>query len=464
MFHYSNIRLFSILLLLTFAASSFYISASSIDLSNQEKSFLLTKKNINMCVATDFMPHEDIVDGKYVGMVSEYVGILSKNLGVDFILVPTESWQETVDSLKNHRCDIIPLISQTPERSLFMNFTEPYYIEPLVIATKDDKPFVIDIEDIISKPLGIVRGYAYVEILRSSYSNSNIVEVDSVADGLEKLHDGEIYAYLGALNVIGYHIQKSSYREIKINGTLEKDLSLSIGSRNDMPLLVSILNKAVNSISDAEKKEIKNSWVKVRYERQIDYTTIVLATLIAILIFLFVLYHNLILRKHNRSLERLSETDKLTGLNNRLKLDRFLQFHIDLFERHHEVFSVILIDIDHFKNFNDQFGHLIGDKVLSHVASLLKANCRKLDMVGRWGGEEFLMICPKTNLEEANVLAESLRSKVESSYLENIKGVTVSLGIAQMKISYNINTIISSADKALFLAKKNGRNRIEVSE
>ncbi len=85
-------------------------------------------------------------------------------------------------------------------------------------------------------------------------------------------------------------------------------------------------------------------------------------------------------------------------------------------------------------------------------------------MIGRWGGEEFLMICPKTNLAEIKVLAETLRSTVESSNLNNVEGVTISLGIAQMAISDNFNTIIGRADKALFEAKQNGRNCVEANE
>jgi len=461
MLRYLYQPLFSIFILATCTLSDFAISAP-VELSEQEKSFLKTKQSIKMCVATDFLPHEDIVDGKYVGMSSEYINIIANNLDIPFVLVPTISWDETIRFIRERRCDVIPLIRRTPQRLEYLNFTQPYYVEPLVIATKSDKPYVIDLSEIITKPLGIVKGYAQVELLSKQFPNIKIIKVDSPSDGIRRLYDGEIYAFLGALNVIGFHIQQSGYRNIKINGTMEKDLSLSMGSRNDMPLLNGILNKAVKSIREDEIERIKNSWITVKYEKHLDYTMIAFILTVALMILSFTLYHYRILRKHNRLLETLSETDKLTGLNNRLKLDRFLQFHLDIYERHHEVFSVILIDIDYFKKFNDRFGHLIGDKVLAHVASLLKENCRKLDMVGRWGGEEFLMICPKTNLQEAAVLSETLRSSIEASHLENIDGVTISIGVAQIKISDNVNTIISRADNALFKAKEGGRNRIEI--
>ncbi len=463
MFRYIFQTLSSSFILLVFISSSIAISAP-VNLSEQEKLFLKTKQNIKMCVATNFLPHEDIADGKYVGMISEYINIIEKNLEVPFLLVPTTSWIDTMRFIKEGQCDVIPLIRSTPKRREYLNFTEPYYIEPLVIATKLDKPYVIDLSDIITKPLGIVRGYAQIELLTRQFPNIKIVEVDSPNDGIRRLYDDEIYAFLGALNVIGFHIQQSGYRDIKINGTMNKDLSLSMGSRNDMPQLNSILNKALKSVSSDEKKRIRNSWITVKYEKHYDFRIIIFIITIGLIIFTFILYHYRILRKHNRTLEALSETDKLTGLNNRLKLDRFLQFHLDLFERHHEVFSVLLIDIDHFKKFNDRFGHLIGDKVLAHVASLLKDNCRKSDMAGRWGGEEFLIICPKTNLQDAQILSETLRSLIEDSHLRNIDSVTISIGVAQIKVSDNVNTIISRSDSALFKAKEGGRNRVELSD
>jgi len=444
--------------------SSESVHSIDIPLSEKEKQFLQMKKSLSMCVGTDFMPYEDIQNGQYIGMISEYMAIVSENIGIPFILIPTVDWNETMHKARTRECDIVTFIISTPERKKFLNFTRPYIGEPLVIATKDDKPFVVDVKNIQDKRLGIVRGYAYVEILSKRYPGINIVEVDSTFDGLKKLSEGDLYAYLDGLNVIGYHIQKSNVRNLKINGTLKNNWDISIGSRNDMPIINDILNKGLDSISDRQRKQIDNSWVKVKYEHGFDHDLIILISVVVTLIFTFMFYHQYILRKHNKMLESLSETDKLTGINNRLKLDKFLQYHVDLFERYHETFSIVLIDIDHFKKFNDKYGHLMGDKVLIHVANLLKKNCRKMDMLGRWGGEEFLVICPKTGLDGIRALAEIIRSKVENNHLKNVDGVTVSLGIAEMSVNDNFNTLLNRADKALYSAKEKGRNRVEESQ
>lgn len=439
------------------------VEATEIILTEEEKRFIQVKKSLTMCVGPNFMPYEDIVDDKHIGMIAAYMTIISNNLGIPFVLVPTKDWNETMQYAKSRKCDIVSFIIGTPERRKFLNFTTPYIGEPLVIATQNDKPFIVDLQDIREQKLGIVRGYAYVETLRKQISGINIIEVDSIHDGLTQLEDGELYAYLDGLNVIGYNIQKLGIRNLKINGTLNNDIDVSIGSRNDLPLINDILNKGINSITDLERSKLKNSWVSVKYEHGFDRSLFVQIIVVTVLIFGFMLYHQYVLRRHNKLLETLSETDKLTNINNRLKLDNFLQYHVELFERYHESFSIILIDIDHFKKFNDKFGHLIGDKVLIHVANLLKQCCRRMDMLGRWGGEEFLLICPNTNLEDIKVLSEKIRSTVENNHLKNIDGVTVSLGIAEMSVNDNSNTLLNRADKALYLAKENGRNRVGIS-
>jgi len=436
--------------------------ASEVELSQQEKLFLSQKGVIAMCVSSNFMPYEDIVDGRYVGMMADYMAVVSKNIGIPFKLIPTIDWDETTEKAKQGVCDIIPFIIDTPERRKHFNFTKPYIGEPLVIATLSKTPYVVDVKYILDKPLGIVKGYAYVELLKKQYPDINLVEVESIVEGLKKLNSGELHAYLDGLNVIGYHIQELRLSNLKINGTLKNNYDVSIASGKHMPLLNDILEKGLASVSEKDKLNIKNSWVKITYEHRFDYTLIFQISMVVILIFGFMLYHQGTLKKHNKLLEKLSETDALTRVNNRMKLDALLDNQLSLFERYHEPFSLIMIDIDYFKKFNDKFGHLIGDKVLKHVAQLLKNNCRKADMVGRWGGEEFIIICPNTKLNEGAILAESVRKIVEKSTLTNIDPVTISLGVAEMTAHDNFNTIISRADDALYRVKQNGRNGVDV--
>lgn len=166
------------------------------------------------------------------------------------------------------------------------------------------------------------------------------------------------------------------------------------------------------------------------------------------------------IRLKNEDLLRLSHTDALTGISNRLKLDEVMIKELARIRRGTPHFSVIMGDLDLFKRFNDNYGHLAGDQILVEIASAIVPICRLTDTVGRWGGEEFLIICPETPLEGAMILAEKVRRAVESLPLHRYGSITISCGVTTSKSGDDINTIIQRADKALYLAKSDGRNQI----
>ncbi|TNF07629.1 MAG: diguanylate cyclase [Gammaproteobacteria bacterium] len=159
-----------------------------------------------------------------------------------------------------------------------------------------------------------------------------------------------------------------------------------------------------------------------------------------------------------KNAERLSITDTLTGLYNRNKLDELLYKESKLVNRGSPVFSVILLDIDHFKNVNDEHGHLVGDQVLREFSRTLKSNIRETDQAGRWGGEEFMVICPNTSMMGAEKLSEMLRATMErAEYPEHIH-VTSSFGVAEYFPGESIDSLVKRADEGLYWAKNSGRN------
>lgn len=168
------------------------------------------------------------------------------------------------------------------------------------------------------------------------------------------------------------------------------------------------------------------------------------------------------LEEAKEELTKLSITDYLTKLHNRKEIDRVLQNNENTFKRYGDVFSVILLDLDDFKKVNDTYGHLVGDKVLIETATLLKTFTRQTDIVGRWGGEEFIFICPKTNLEEAFTLAQNLRDKLSSHQFETIGNKCASFGVTAFKENDSISELLSRVDDAMYLAKTKGKNRVEI--
>ena len=168
--------------------------------------------------------------------------------------------------------------------------------------------------------------------------------------------------------------------------------------------------------------------------------------------------------EQNAQLERLAVTDQLTGLFNRLQLDRALEEEHSRNMRYGTHFCLLLLDVDEFKAVNDTYGHQTGDEVLVGIATVLREGVREVDVVGRWGGEEFLVICRETQLPGALVLAEKLRQAVESRPFEVAGTMTASFGVAEFRTGELLTETLSRADSALYHAKRCGRNRVENGE
>lgn len=165
-------------------------------------------------------------------------------------------------------------------------------------------------------------------------------------------------------------------------------------------------------------------------------------------------------------LERLATFDSLTGLYNRRAVLGRLDELINLANRYKEDFSLSMLDIDNFKKVNDHYGHLTGDEVLEEIAVLIRRNIRETDIVGRYGGEEFIIILPKTNLSSSWVVAERLRSIIEKTKMKDSAGnaftITVSQGLVGWERDEDAASLISRADEALYKAKEKGRNRVQI--
>lgn len=165
-------------------------------------------------------------------------------------------------------------------------------------------------------------------------------------------------------------------------------------------------------------------------------------------------------KKSERILKQLATTDSLTLLANRRKFEETLAAEVERAKRYDTELSIALIDIDHFKEINDNFGHQTGDEVLIKFSATVSSAIRTTDMAARWGGEEFALLVPQTGEADVISLAEKVRQAVEQhEFLEN-KQVTCSIGTATLQIDDSVHALIERADKALYAAKNSGRNQV----
>lgn len=160
----------------------------------------------------------------------------------------------------------------------------------------------------------------------------------------------------------------------------------------------------------------------------------------------------------SRKNELLAMMDPLTNSFNRLKFDEILESEIKRSERYDHPFSIILLDIDSFKSVNDHFGHQEGDEVLMTMSTIIQQRIRECDIFARWGGEEFIILTPDTNLAGAKELAESIRILIEGFHFKKAGKVTCSFGISEFLNGKTKRELILEADQALYQSKKKGRN------
>ena len=480
----------------------------------------------------------------------------------------------------------------------------------MVIVTGDQVTYVNGLKDLRDETVAVVRGYATQDLLETNHPEINLYLAENVADALEQLSHGKVYAYIGNIATVSDVIRREGLTNIKVSGETPYRYELSMAVRSDWPEFVPMLQKALDSISDAERDQIYRNWIKLRYEHGFDYDLMwkILAGVFLLLgVILFwnrrlsaeiakrIEAEKLVQDAHtrlectNRQLlnyfdivdkyvitsstdidgkitstseafcaisgyseeellgnshailrhedmpatvyadmwktikrgntwegeiknrkkdggyywvqayispsfdedgkitgytaireditnkkraEELSITDELTSLFNRRHFNLIFAQEMARAEREKKVFALMIIDVDFFKPYNDNYGHMQGDLVLQEVAQALKATLRRAsDFAFRIGGEEFAVIVSVDSEEEARLIAEKLRRSVEDLGLEHeynpvARKVTISVGLKTHAYSGGqlspTELIFRRADDALYLAKENGRNQVVV--
>ena len=239
------------------------------------------------------------------------------------------------------------------------------------------------------------------------------------------------------LNRITKHIRKIT------DGDLDVE-DIDVGNRKDE---LGQLSKAFNTMHDTIKRQIK----ELNAHRDILEQEVKERTKD--------------LEEVNKKLELISKTDELTGLPNRREMNETIANEMGRSSRTHKPFCFIFIDIDHFKNINDTYGHACGDVILKSVAQTIRGLLRKYDVFARYGGEEFLTLLPETDLEGAAVVAERFRKQIEKMtvrYADFTIKITITLGVAKFDDRLGADRSIQMADKALYQGKEGGRNRVIV--
>lgn len=462
------------------------LPSPDIRLTEEEKAFVREHPQVRLCAYPDWLPYESLDEGRSVGIGPELLRQALAPVGIEVIDVAAPNWRDTLFALKERQCDLISAIVASPDRQPMISFTESYIDASNAIVTRDSQAYISDIRELKGKRLGVLAGGIHEELLSRYFPDIQLENYASMPAALNALSKGEVDGFIDTVAASGYGIRRSGLDNLHIAGLFPYNTPLAVGVRSDWPELRNLVQKAYDSFPEGRMNEIIRHWVQVTAEPEVSHTVLLRAALMMLLLIaVFLMFYSRLRRANralakevvqrrkaeeatlrlndellskNQQLETLSRTDALTGLKNRYHIENVLEDAvIHCLSRQHSL-SIMLLDMDHFKSINDRFGHNIGDQALKAFAEVLKPFIYDGLLAGRWGGEEFLLILPETDLEQAFSVGQKIRQQVESTTFPEVGRLTVSIGVAQLRPEESAYQVINRVDRVLYQAKSSGRN------
>ena len=440
---------------------------------------------VSYCVDPDWLPYEAIRNGQHVGISADYLRIISEHSNIAFNLIHTDSWEESLDALAAGTCEVTVMLNQTPERLAFIDFTEPYFEQANVFVTNKSMPFLSGYDSVGENVLGLVRNYRHAEYVARYYPELTIKLVNNETEGMLMLASGELDVFVGSLLSVTSRIQRLGLLDLKVAGLAKPHDVLRMGAIKGSPQVIERLNAAIRTIDESQHVEIFQRWNNIKVIDEVDYRYVYAMLGVFLLFIALMIWRNQYVTRFNRklmtkndlleslqeelleknkALEFLSTHDQLTELHNRHYMLQRCEEEIHRSSRFESSSCLIIIDIDFFKQINDKHGHSTGDLILKELTTLIKNTIREIDVISRWGGEEFLVLCPETNMTEANALAVRLNNQIEAHAFIHVGRLTCSFGVAEYVEGESFVQWFDRADGALYEAKSAGRNKIFIAQ
>ena len=447
-----------------------------LSLTYDEIEFLKNIKKIKAVYVNNFAPLQNwnSKNKKPEGISIDIANIISKKLNIDIELQVVNSFEEALNFIKEHKADILIGIpnnySFMDEYNLYM--TKSYISSPIF---KIENKLTVNADE-YNKILALPKKYLYdLDISIENIDSSKIIYYDNIEDCINAVNKGTADYTYGDLYSIESNTREKYYKNISViyKNKLNNDLCIGLSNNNDV-LLLRIINKIINSISAEELNTIvykntlytKNkitlqSFIYSNYiEVMIFIISILVITSLSTYIIMKIRLQNK--NKQNSLLKEKSETDSLTGIFNRGACKELVSNYIE--NKSNDLYGAFfIIDIDNFKGVNDNLGHKIGDDVLKDLADNLKRLFRKSDIVGRWGGDEFIVFMKDldfSNLHVASKIATNLCNTMNKTvtYNDISQNISLSIGIVFTKDNINFTELYQKADEILYTVKENGKN------
>jgi len=455
--------------------------------TDEEKKYISELETIHLCVDPDWYPYEMLDEqGNHMGIGGEIINLIAQKAGIQIHIIPTKNWEESLNLSKDGRSDGLTMLNKTVERDKWLEFTEPYFVDPNVIITREEHDYIADASRLIDETLVLPSGTSIEEAVRKSYPNIKILLVETEVEAMAYVSEKKADMTIRSLTMAAFVIKKEGLFNLKISGEIpDLENQFRIGLSEDKADLIPILNKAIASITPTDIQAILNNHIAIQVQKGFDYELffIVFGILIFVLCMIFVWNIQLTrlnkklderqvellalgeeLQKKNMLLSEQNMYDRLTGINNRTFFDQQINLMMGEQTRYGYELTLCMFDLDNFKQVNDIYGHDRGDEVLIRIAEETRKQLRASDIFARWGGEEFMILFPHTDIDKAYVAADKIRLHIEHIQHVGIGKVTVSMGLANRNEGESYESWFKRADHAMYGAKRNGRNQIQVAQ
>ena len=435
----------------------------------------------------DFPPFSFVdSQGQHRGLSADVLDLVQAHTGLKFQAVAAGDRFANIDRLKHREVDLLTSLRPTSGREQFIAFTSAYVSSPAVVLRRRGDHRSGDLAKMGGERLAVDRSSATESFVHETWPDVVLVETDSAAQGLRDLVFGEVDACAVNLATASYIIERDRLGGLRVAGETGFFSTLTLGYRKDWPMLGRVLEKGLAQISETERATMIARWIPLSdiawWQRPEVQRVLGAASIGTGLLMGGLLLWNRALRRAvaqrtdalqkelaerqrlETRLRTLAEHDALTGLMNRAALTEALRRSLALATRQKWSVAVVFIDLDKFKAVNDSMGHAAGDELLRQIASRLQGCLRESDLLGRLGGDEFIVVAEALHDGPRNAieLTDKLLMQMKRSFL--IDGQSLAMGFSAGIAIFpgdgeTPEALIANADAAMYQAKEHGRFR-----
>ncbi|MCB4436537.1 transporter substrate-binding domain-containing protein [Alteromonas sp. McT4-15] len=441
-------------------------------------------EEVTYCIDPNWAPYEAIRNGSHIGISAQYLDIISELSDLKFTLVPTQTWQQSLEYVQQGKCRVIPMLNTSDYRRQFLDFSLPYFEAPNVLVAKSGTPMLQGYGGVGNRSVGVVQGYRQVEYISRHYPSLRLKLIASEQEGLKQLANGEFDVMVGSLMSVNMHINNLKLKDLIIVGYAEPFDSLAFGVNKSYGYLVDKINYAIERIPENRKVEIYKQWnnVQVRYSR--DYLKLFLSVAVVLMVLLLIIvrkryrghFTRIIQQKNeeigtlqaallenNKTLAFLSSHDNVTGLYNRNHMIQRAEEEISRFQRFHTTASLIVVELTSINDEKFNFDTQTKEDALKVVAASCLSTVREVDVVSRFSDEQFIVLCPQTTVEHAKKLADRLLDCMLGHQLLN-DTFKIAVGMTQLHEDEEFNEWFERTIKALYQSKRLGYGNVSVAD